>query len=191
MRSILHGMRNYTLKSGKIRHISCISIKFSRLPMTSPITCLTNKGLIWVPRASEAVKWTYRFASGSNFVPRDVDSTPAVPTSGTRANLSEPEITWENRDWYTKFTYPTIYLSHIPQCTIQNRNVHISVLNGILWDMGQVYCGICKTVIIDSIVKARYQAYPFQITYSSRFGRYNYKTQNRCQQIWQRWSNCE
>ena len=29
-----------------------------------------------------------------------------------------------------------------PQCTIQNRNVHISVLNGALWDMGQVCCGI-------------------------------------------------
>ena len=24
-----------------------------------------------------------------------------------------------------------------------NRNVHISVLNGALWDMGQVHCGIC------------------------------------------------
>ena len=33
-------------------------------------------------------------------------------------------------------------LSHIPQCTIQNRNVHISVLNGVLWDMGQVHFGI-------------------------------------------------
>ena len=26
-------------------------------------------------------------------------------------------------------------MSHIPQCTIQNRNVHISVLNGVLWDI--------------------------------------------------------
>ena len=37
-----------------------------------------------------------------------------------------------------------MHLSHIPQCTIQNRNVHISVLNGALWDMGQVHCGICE-----------------------------------------------
>ena len=35
-----------------------------------------------------------------------------------------------------------MHLSHIPQCTIQNRNVHISVLNGALWDMGQVHYGI-------------------------------------------------
>ena len=33
---------------------------------------------------------------------------------------------------------------HIPQYTIQNRNVHISVLNDVLWDMGQVHCGICE-----------------------------------------------
>ena len=32
--------------------------------------------------------------------------------------------------------------SHRPQCTIQNKN--ISVLNGVLWDMGQVNCGICE-----------------------------------------------
>ena len=37
-----------------------------------------------------------------------------------------------------------MHLSHIPQCTIQNRNVHISVLNGALWDMGQVHCWICE-----------------------------------------------
>ena len=33
---------------------------------------------------------------------------------------------------------------HIPQYSIQNRNVHISVLNGALWDMEQVYSGICE-----------------------------------------------
>ena len=38
---------------------------------------------------------------------------------------------------------PTMHLSHIPQCTIQNRNVHISVLNGVLWNMGQLHCGVC------------------------------------------------
>ena len=27
---------------------------------------------------------------------------------------------------------------------IQNRNVHISVLNGALWDMEQVHSGICE-----------------------------------------------
>ena len=38
----------------------------------------------------------------------------------------------------------TMQLSHIPQCTVQNRNVHISVLNGTFWDIEQVHCGICK-----------------------------------------------
>ena len=33
---------------------------------------------------------------------------------------------------------------YIPQCSIQNRNVHISVLNGALWDLEQVHSGICE-----------------------------------------------
>ena len=33
---------------------------------------------------------------------------------------------------------------HIPQCSIRNRNVHISVLHGALWDMEQVHSGICE-----------------------------------------------
>ena len=37
-----------------------------------------------------------------------------------------------------------MHLFHVLQCTIQNRNVHISVLNGALWDMEQVFCGIMK-----------------------------------------------
>ena len=37
-----------------------------------------------------------------------------------------------------------MHQSHIPQYTIQNRNVHISVLNGVLWDMGKVHCDICE-----------------------------------------------
>ena len=35
-----------------------------------------------------------------------------------------------------------MHLSYTLQCTIQNRNVHISVLNGESWDMGQGHCGI-------------------------------------------------
>ena len=41
-----------------------------------------------------------------------------------------------------------MHLSHIPQYTIQNRNVHISVQNGVLWDMGQMHCGICQTGLL-------------------------------------------
>ena len=37
-----------------------------------------------------------------------------------------------------------MHLFHILQCTIQNKNVHISVLNDALWDMEQVHCGICE-----------------------------------------------
>ena len=33
---------------------------------------------------------------------------------------------------------------YIPKCSIQNRNVYISVLNGALWDMEQVYSGISE-----------------------------------------------
>ena len=35
-----------------------------------------------------------------------------------------------------------MHLFHIPQYTIQNRNGHISVLNGVLWDIEQVHSGI-------------------------------------------------
>ena len=37
-----------------------------------------------------------------------------------------------------------MHLFHIPQCSIQNKNVHISVLNGALWYMEQVRSGICE-----------------------------------------------
>ena len=43
------------------------------------------------------------------------------------------------------FRNPTMHLPHIPQYTIQNRNVHISVMNRVLWDMRLMHCGICKT----------------------------------------------
>ena len=37
-----------------------------------------------------------------------------------------------------------MHLPHTPQCTIQDRNVHIFVLNGALWAMEQMHCGICE-----------------------------------------------
>ena len=33
---------------------------------------------------------------------------------------------------------------HVPQYTFQDRNVHISVLNGAFGDMEQAHCGICE-----------------------------------------------
>ena len=51
----------------------------------------------------------------------------------------------------TKFTNPRMHLFPIPQCFIQNRNVNISVLNGILWDMEQVHSGICEIGLLQKI----------------------------------------
>ena len=52
------------------------------------------------------------------------------------------------RSWQLiNLTNPTMHLSHIPQFTIQNRNVHISFLNGVLWDMEQVHCRIWEIVL--------------------------------------------
>ena len=42
----------------------------------------------------------------------------------------------------TYFRNPRMRLFYIPQCSIQNRNVHISVLNRALWDMEQLHSGI-------------------------------------------------
>ena len=44
-----------------------------------------------------------------------------------------------------------MHLSHISQFSIQNRSVHISVLNGALWDMEQVNSGICELGQFDKI----------------------------------------
>ena len=52
---------------------------------------------------------------------------------------------------WTEFTNSTVHLFHIPQCTIQNRNVQISVLNGAMWDMEQMHCGICEIGLFISI----------------------------------------
>ena len=45
-----------------------------------------------------------------------------------------------------------MHMSHIPQCTIQNRNVHIPILIGVLWDMGQMHCGICEFGLLPAII---------------------------------------
>ena len=41
------------------------------------------------------------------------------------------------------FTNPRMHLFHNPHCSIQNRDVHISVLIETLWDMERVHSGIC------------------------------------------------
>ena len=37
-----------------------------------------------------------------------------------------------------------------PKYTIQNINVHIFALNGVLWDMGQMHFGICEIGLLVS-----------------------------------------
>ena len=52
-------------------------------------------------------------------------------------------VRWHPCAWQN-FTNPIMHLFHIPQCSIQHSNVHISVLNGALQDMEQVHSGICE-----------------------------------------------
>ena len=54
-----------------------------------------------------------------------------------------------------------MHLFHIPQYTIQNKNVHISVLNGALRDTEQVHCGICEIGLLLGCM--RYSVEPFNL----------------------------
>ena len=47
-----------------------------------------------------------------------------------------------------------MYLFYIPQCTMWNRNVHISILNGVLWDMKLVHRGICEIALLVWLVSS-------------------------------------
>ena len=49
-------------------------------------------------------------------------------------------------DQYSNLTNPSMHQFHIPQCTIQNRNVHISVLNGALWEWNWYIVGFVNKV---------------------------------------------
>ena len=40
----------------------------------------------------------------------------------------------------------------LPRYTIRIRNVHISVLNGIFWDNGQVHCGVCQAGLLECLL---------------------------------------
>ena len=44
-------------------------------------------------------------------------------------------------------------LFQIPECSIQNRNVHIFVLNGALLDMEQVHFGVYEIVLLPYIAQ--------------------------------------
>ena len=50
-----------------------------------------------------------------------------------------------------QLTNPIIYLFHMSQCTIQNSNAHISVLNGALCYMDQMHRGISEIGLLHGI----------------------------------------
>ena len=51
-----------------------------------------------------------------------------------------------------------MHLPLIPQYIIQNRNVHIFVLNGLLWDMGLVHCGIYEIALLGQTAQVNMMA---------------------------------
>ena len=57
---------------------------------------------------------------------------------------------------------PKMHLFYIPQSSIQNRNLHIHVLNGALWGMEQVHAGICEIGLLsDSLWWQRNSLKPY------------------------------
>ena len=51
-----------------------------------------------------------------------------------------------------------MHLSHILQCSIKDRNMHIS--NGVLWDIKQMHSEICEIALLEHlafITHLRYQ----------------------------------
>ena len=68
-----------------------------------------------------------------------------------------------------------MHLSHIPQHIIQKRNVDISVLNGALWDMGQVYCEICAIGLIQQDITAPKLRIPFPQGYNEHPANYGHQ----------------
>ena len=69
------------------------------------------------------------------------------------------------RRLWSFFTYPTMHLFHIPQCTIQKRNVHISVLKSALWDTELMSCGIGELIQLDHFFKPQYFSHIWTISY--------------------------
>ena len=79
--------------------------------------------------------------------------------------LESLKKTWSNWLNLWKCCTPnlTMHLSHIPRRIIQDRNVPISVLNCVLWEIRQVHCGIFSMKLCTSYdyVKRRIWSIPF------------------------------
>ena len=115
------------------------------------------------PTRKKSIKFTY-LPNGTLETPklRHVNNDQIPPEEEHKPGFEDVVVVPENgnqegmyvmkrQSQYIKLANFTMRLSHTPQCPIQNRNVHISVLNGILWDMGQVYCGISAIALLKTI----------------------------------------
>ena len=60
----------------------------------------------------------------------------------------------------------TMHLPHITQHTIQNMNIPLYVLNGILWDMGQVNRGICDIGVWFIDISAGCPLFPWNVGFT-------------------------
>ena len=82
---------------------------------------------------TEMYGYTFRLHNNSNLISQTHTNSCVRYKSNVQTSLHE-----------TYRTHPTIHLSHNSQCIVQNNNVNISTLNGVLWDMGQVDRRICE-----------------------------------------------
>ena len=67
---------------------------------------------------------------------------------------------WRRGNWLNS-QIPEYTCFYIPQCSIQNRDVNISVLNGALRDMAQMHSGICETGLLEDMIYIPKQAHTF------------------------------
>ena len=88
-----------------------------------------------------------------NLLPLNVKKTHGISDSKVHKAIMSP--IWGRQDLggphYMLAPWTLLSgMSYIPQRTIRNKNVHISILNGALWDREQVHWGICDLVQLGS-----------------------------------------
>ena len=77
--------------------------------------------------ASKYIDGLVQDCDNSSANPLESPQSCAQPSDNLYGTESSPK-------W--RFTHSTMHQPHIPQRTIQNRNVHTSVLHGVLWEYG-------------------------------------------------------
>ena len=86
------------------------------------------------------------FVKLSHFIPRYIYHV--VSTDQTHLRINSTMVL--RGEWINVANY-RMHLFHIPQSFIQNRNVHLSVLNGALWEMEWVHSWICELGQLESV----------------------------------------